>query len=67
MSWGCGIGSQVPTCSLFPVLPFPRRPSDTLALFFYDQHGGEVIGVLWKPAAGPAPSKVSWLVTVVCS
>ncbi|XP_077202809.1 nucleolar protein 6-like [Paroedura picta] len=31
-----------------------------LALFFYDKHGGEVIGVLWKPASfEPQPFKPS--------
>ncbi|XP_066470854.1 nucleolar protein 6 [Tiliqua scincoides] len=30
------------------------------ALFFYDKHGGEVIGVLWKPSSfEPQPFKVS--------
>lgn len=34
-----------------------------MALFFYDQHGGEVIGVLWKPTSfQPQPFKVCWLV-----
>ncbi|XP_024076205.1 nucleolar protein 6-like [Terrapene carolina triunguis] len=31
-----------------------------LALFFYDSHGGEVIGVLWKPSSfEPQPFKAS--------
>ena len=38
--------------------PFQEAFGD-LALFFYDQHGGEVIGVLWKPTSfQPQPFKV---------
>ncbi|EPQ03522.1 Nucleolar protein 6 [Myotis brandtii] len=46
--------------SLMPVLGYDppqlylaqlREAYGDLALFFYDQHGGEVIGVLWKPTS----------------
>ncbi|XP_058157972.1 nucleolar protein 6 isoform X2 [Dasypus novemcinctus] len=37
-----------------------REAFGDLALFFYDQHGGEVIGVLWKPTSfQPQPFKAS--------
>ncbi|XP_075416145.1 nucleolar protein 6 [Tenrec ecaudatus] len=37
-----------------------RAAFGDLALFFYDQHGGEVIGVLWKPPSfQPQPFKAS--------
>ncbi|XP_045145137.1 nucleolar protein 6 isoform X2 [Echinops telfairi] len=37
-----------------------RAAFGDLALFFYDQHGGEVIGVLWKPSSfQPQPFKAS--------
>ncbi|XP_054842072.1 nucleolar protein 6 [Eublepharis macularius] len=37
-----------------------REAFDDLALFFYDKHGGEVIGVLWKPSSfEPQPFKTS--------
>ncbi|XP_062984381.1 nucleolar protein 6 [Elgaria multicarinata webbii] len=37
-----------------------REAFSDLALFFYDKHGGDVIGVLWKPPAfEPQPFKVS--------
>lgn len=37
-----------------------REAFGDLALFFYDQHGGEVIGVLWKPTSfKPQPFKAS--------
>nr|XP_020652113.1 nucleolar protein 6 [Pogona vitticeps] len=37
-----------------------RQAFSDLALFFYDKHGGEVIGVLWKPSAfEPQPFKVT--------
>ncbi|XP_036891791.1 nucleolar protein 6 [Sturnira hondurensis] len=55
--------------SLMPVLGFDppqlylaqlREAYGDLALFFYDQHGGEVIGVLWKPTSfQPHPFKAS--------
>uniref|UniRef100_A0A8C2UM31 Nucleolar protein 6 n=1 Tax=Chinchilla lanigera TaxID=34839 RepID=A0A8C2UM31_CHILA len=55
--------------SLMPVLGFDppqlylaqlREAFGDLALFFYDQHGGEVIGVLWKPTSfQPQPFKAS--------
>uniref|UniRef100_A0A8C8S5Z8 Nucleolar protein 6 n=1 Tax=Pelusios castaneus TaxID=367368 RepID=A0A8C8S5Z8_9SAUR len=38
-----------------------REAFGDLALFFYDSHGGEVIGVLWKPSSfEPQPFKVSF-------
>lgn len=47
--------------------PFQEAFGD-LALFFYDQHGGEVIGVLWKPTSfQPQPFKVCWLGTAMYS
>ncbi|XP_048360666.1 nucleolar protein 6 [Sphaerodactylus townsendi] len=37
-----------------------REAFGDLALFFYDKHGGEVIGVLWKPSSfAPQPFKAS--------
>uniref|UniRef100_A0A8D2Q7D4 Nucleolar protein 6 n=1 Tax=Varanus komodoensis TaxID=61221 RepID=A0A8D2Q7D4_VARKO len=55
--------------SAFPVVDYDpvqlflqelREAFGALALFFHDQHGGEVIGVLWKPSAfQPQPFKVS--------
>ncbi|KAM6182038.1 nucleolar protein 6 [Erethizon dorsatum] len=55
--------------SLMPVLGYDppqlylaqlREAFGHLALFFYDQHGGEVIGVLWKPTSfQPQPFKTS--------
>lgn len=55
--------------SLMPVLGYDppqlylaqlREAFGDLALFFYDQHGGEVIGVLWKPTSfQPQPFKAS--------
>ncbi|EMP32511.1 Nucleolar protein 6 [Chelonia mydas] len=37
-----------------------REAFGDLALFFYDSHGGEVIGVLWKPSSfEPQPFKAS--------
>ncbi|KAG8505889.1 Nucleolar protein 6 [Galemys pyrenaicus] len=55
--------------SLMPVLGFDppqlylaqlKEAFGDLALFFYDQHGGEVIGVLWKPTSfQPQPFKAS--------
>ncbi|XP_048219541.1 nucleolar protein 6 [Perognathus longimembris pacificus] len=55
--------------SMMPVLGYDppqlylaqlRAAFGDLALFFYDQHGGQVIGVLWRPASfQPQPFKVS--------
>lgn len=55
--------------SLMPVLGYDppqlylaqlREAFGDLALFFYDRHGGEVIGVLWKPSSfQPQPFKAS--------
>ncbi|KAM9096445.1 nucleolar protein 6 [Sarcophilus harrisii] len=37
-----------------------RKAFGDLALFFYDQHGGEVIGVLWRPDSfQPQPFKAT--------
>ncbi|XP_036597850.1 nucleolar protein 6 [Trichosurus vulpecula] len=37
-----------------------RKAFGDLALFFYDQHGGEVIGVLWRPNSfQPQPFKAT--------
>uniref|UniRef100_K7G936 Nucleolar protein 6 n=1 Tax=Pelodiscus sinensis TaxID=13735 RepID=K7G936_PELSI len=54
---------------LFPVVGYDpvqcylrelREAFGDLALFFYDLHGGEVIGVLWKPSSfKPQPFKAS--------
>ncbi|KAM4876616.1 nucleolar protein 6 [Thomomys bottae] len=55
--------------SMMPVLAYDppqlylahlRAAFGDLALFFYDQHGGQVIGVLWRPASfQPQPFKAS--------
>ncbi|XP_045696803.1 nucleolar protein 6 [Phyllostomus hastatus] len=64
-----GLLSEPGPSSLMPVLGFDppqlylaqlREAFRDLALFFYDQHGGEVIGVLWKPTSfQPHPFKAS--------
>ncbi|XP_025215608.1 nucleolar protein 6 isoform X2 [Theropithecus gelada] len=64
-----GLLSQPGPSSLMPVLGYDppqlylmqlREAFGDLALFFYDQHGGEVIGVLWKPTSfQPQPFKAS--------
>ncbi|ELR51092.1 Nucleolar protein 6 [Bos mutus] len=64
-----GLLSEPGPSSLMPVLGYDppqlylaqlREAFGHLALFFYDQHGGEVIGVLWKPTSfQPQPFKVS--------
>lgn len=64
-----GLLSKPGPSSLMPVLAFDppqlylaqlREAFGDLALFFYDQHGGEVIGVLWKPTSfQPHPFKAS--------
>uniref|UniRef100_A0A9L0RB84 Nucleolar protein 6 n=1 Tax=Equus caballus TaxID=9796 RepID=A0A9L0RB84_HORSE len=64
-----GLLSEPGSLSLMPVLGYDppqlylaqlREAFGHLALFFYDQHGGEVIGVLWKPASfQPQPFKAS--------
>uniref|UniRef100_A0A8C3SLM7 Nucleolar protein 6 n=1 Tax=Chelydra serpentina TaxID=8475 RepID=A0A8C3SLM7_CHESE len=57
------------TTLIFPVVGYDpvqcylqelREAFGDLALFFYDSHGGEVIGVLWKPSSfEPQPFKAS--------
>uniref|UniRef100_A0A452SLX4 Nucleolar protein 6 n=1 Tax=Ursus americanus TaxID=9643 RepID=A0A452SLX4_URSAM len=64
-----GLLSEPGPSSLMPVLGYDppqlylaqlREAFGDLALFFYDQHGGEVIGVLWKPSSfQPQPFKAS--------
>ncbi|KAB1252201.1 Nucleolar protein 6 [Camelus dromedarius] len=64
-----GLLSEPGPSSLMPVLGYDppqlylaqlREAFGDLALFFYDQHGGEVIGVLWKPTSfQPQPLKAS--------
>nr|XP_012318628.1 nucleolar protein 6 isoform X2 [Aotus nancymaae] len=64
-----GLRSEPGPSSLMPVLGYDppqlyltqlREAFGDLALFFYDQHGGEVIGVLWKPSSfQPQPFKAS--------
>ncbi|XP_012625602.1 nucleolar protein 6 isoform X1 [Microcebus murinus] len=64
-----GLLSEPGPSSLMPVLGYDppqlylaqlREAFGDLALFFYDQHGGEVIGVLWKPTVfQPQPFKAS--------
>ncbi|XP_021078123.1 nucleolar protein 6 [Mus pahari] len=64
-----GLLAEPGPSSLMPVLGYDppqlylaqlREAFDDLALFFYDQHGGEVIGVLWKPSSfQPQPFKAS--------
>nr|XP_017509913.2 nucleolar protein 6 isoform X2 [Manis javanica] len=64
-----GLLSEPGPSSLMPVLSYDppqlylaqlREAFRDLALFFYDQHGGEVIGVLWKPTSfQPQPFKAS--------
>ncbi|XP_004428412.1 PREDICTED: nucleolar protein 6 [Ceratotherium simum simum] len=64
-----GLLSEPGSSSLMPVLGYDppqlylaqlREAFGDLALFFYDQHGGEVIGVLWKPSSfQPQPFKAS--------
>ncbi|XP_062938421.1 nucleolar protein 6 isoform X4 [Cynocephalus volans] len=64
-----GLRSEPGPSSLMPVLGYDppqlylaqlREAFGDLALFFYDQHGGEVIGVLWKPTSfQPQPFKAS--------
>ncbi|XP_045418924.1 nucleolar protein 6 isoform X1 [Lemur catta] len=55
-----GLLNEPGPSSLMPVLGYDppqlylaqlREAFGDLALFFYDQHGGEVIGVLWKPTS----------------
>ncbi|XP_029059010.1 nucleolar protein 6 isoform X3 [Monodon monoceros] len=64
-----GLLSEPGPSSLMPVLGYDppqlylvqlREAFGDLALFFYDQHGGKVIGVLWKPTSfQPQPLKAS--------
>ncbi|XP_003800330.1 nucleolar protein 6 isoform X1 [Otolemur garnettii] len=64
-----GLLSEPGSLSLMPVLGYDppqlflaqlREAFGDLALFFYDQHGGEVIGVLWKPGSfQPQPFKAT--------
>uniref|UniRef100_A0A673VC95 Nucleolar protein 6 n=1 Tax=Suricata suricatta TaxID=37032 RepID=A0A673VC95_SURSU len=64
-----GLLSKPGPSSLMPVLGYDppqlylaqlREAFGDLALFFYDQHGGDVIGVLWKPTSfQPQPFKAS--------
>ncbi|XP_027625610.1 nucleolar protein 6 isoform X2 [Tupaia chinensis] len=64
-----GMLSEPGPSTLMPVLGYDppqlylaqlREAFGELALFFYDQHGGEVIGVLWKPTSfQPQPFKAS--------
>lgn len=64
-----GLLSKPGPSSLMPVLGYDppqlylaqlREAFGDLALFFYDRHGGEVIGVLWKPTSfQPQPFKAS--------
>lgn len=64
-----GLLTEPGPSSLMPVLSYDppqlylaqlREAFDDLALFFYDRHGGEVIGVLWKPSSfQPQPFKAS--------
>ncbi|XP_037654304.1 nucleolar protein 6 [Choloepus didactylus] len=64
-----GLLSEPGPSPLMPVLGYDppqiylaqlREAFGDLALFFYDQHGGEVIGVLWKPTSfQPQPFKAS--------
>ncbi|XP_006898604.1 PREDICTED: nucleolar protein 6 [Elephantulus edwardii] len=64
-----GLLKEPQPLSLMPVVGYDppqlylaqlRAAFGDLALFFYDQHGGEVIGVLWKPASfQPQPFKAS--------
>ncbi|XP_039731492.1 nucleolar protein 6 [Pteropus medius] len=64
-----GLLSEPGPSSLMPVLGYDppqlylaqlRKAFGELALFFYDQHGGEVIGVLWNPTSfRPQPFKAS--------
>ncbi|XP_060055255.1 nucleolar protein 6 isoform X2 [Erinaceus europaeus] len=64
-----GLLSKSGPSSLMPVLGYDppqlyltqlREAFGHLALFFYDPHGGEVIGVLWKPTSfKPQPFKAS--------
>ncbi|XP_004600255.2 nucleolar protein 6 [Sorex araneus] len=64
-----GLLSKPGPPSLMPVLGYDppqlylaqlREAFGDLALFFYDQHGGTVIGVLWKPTGfQPQPFKAS--------
>ncbi|XP_007948870.2 nucleolar protein 6 [Orycteropus afer afer] len=64
-----GLFSEPRPSPLMPVLGYDppqlylaqlREAFGDLALFFYDQHGGEVIGVLWKPTSfQPQPFKAS--------
>ncbi|EDL98658.1 nucleolar protein family 6 (RNA-associated) (predicted), isoform CRA_b [Rattus norvegicus] len=66
-----GLVTEPGPSSLMPVLGYDppqlylaqlREAFGDLALFFYDQHGGEVIGVLWKPSSfQPQPFKASSL------
>lgn len=49
------LGDQSPS-NLSPI----QDAFSDFVLFFYDKHGGEVIGVLWKPSGfEPQPFKVS--------
>ncbi|XP_004372388.1 nucleolar protein 6 isoform X1 [Trichechus manatus latirostris] len=64
-----GLFSEPRPSLLMPVLGYDppqfylaqlREAFGDLALFFYDQHGGKVIGVLWKPTSfQPQPFKAS--------
>uniref|UniRef100_G3SVB9 Nucleolar protein 6 n=1 Tax=Loxodonta africana TaxID=9785 RepID=G3SVB9_LOXAF len=64
-----GLFSEPRPSLLMPVLGYDppqfylaqlREAFGDLALFFYDQHGGQVIGVLWKPTSfQPQPFKAS--------
>ncbi|XP_012882142.1 PREDICTED: nucleolar protein 6 [Dipodomys ordii] len=64
-----GLLNEPGPSSMMPVLGYDppqlylaqlRAAFGDLALFFYDQHGGQVIGVLWRPASfQPQPFKAS--------
>nr|XP_004658431.2 nucleolar protein 6 [Jaculus jaculus] len=64
-----GLLSEPGPSSLMPVVGYDppqlylaqlREAFGDLALFFYDQYGGDVIGVLWKPTSfQPQPFKAS--------
>lgn len=38
-------------CDNFDTIPLLQNSFDRLALFFCDKYGGDMIGVLWRPAA----------------
>uniref|UniRef100_A0A8C4WRC8 Nucleolar protein 6 n=1 Tax=Eptatretus burgeri TaxID=7764 RepID=A0A8C4WRC8_EPTBU len=62
---------QLPPVQYDPVeqyLKELRAAFDDFALFFHDPHGGDVIGVLWKPQAFLSfPFKVQIIFTLCCA